>query len=125
MTCFTLLLASPAVRRSLLTILTVAALSGVISRLERAPAADAGRSKWVRTVDGWEPRWMLVRAVPSPSPQVHPGLVAALQLGASMLALVAFPARVAVVRPPAEGTARPRRRTAAKSPDQAWSGLSG
>lgn len=100
-------------RRSLFSILAVAALSGVIQQLERAPAAVAERADWVRTVDGWEPRHVLVRDIPAVSPQVHPGLVAAFQLGASMLALVAFPARVVVRRTAERAAPRRRRRVAA------------
>lgn len=100
-------------RRSLLTILTVAALSGLINRWERAPAAVAGRGDWVRTIDGWEPRRVLNRDIPPASRQVHPGLVAAFQLGASTLALVAFPARVVAVRPASERQEPSRRRRAA------------
>ena len=76
-------------RRSLFVILLVAGLSSVIARAER-PLQEA--SSWVRTADGWQRRTAIAepREVAKP---IHPGLVASFQLGASLLALAAFPAR--------------------------------
>ena len=83
-------------KRSLLTILTVAAISGWISRGERAASvAEAG--DWVRTADGWEVRAVIEPYEPSVPPPVHPAVIAGLQLGASLFFLVAFPARVRVL----------------------------
>ena len=83
-------------KRSLFTILTVAAISGWISRGERA-ASIAEASDWVRTADGWEVRAVIEPYEPSAPPPVHPAVVAGLQLGASLFFLVAFPARVRVL----------------------------
>ena len=95
----------------MLAMVIVAALSALINRLER-PVGAAFPDEWVRTVDGWEPRRVLIREAPAVSRQVHPGLVAAFQAGASALALIAFPARVAIVRAPAERTGAIRRKRA-------------
>jgi hypothetical protein len=83
-------------KRSLLTILTVAAISGWISHGERA-ASVAEASDWVRTADGWEVRQMVEPYEPSSPPPVHPAVIAGLQLGASLFFLLAFPARVRVL----------------------------
>jgi hypothetical protein len=83
-------------KRSLLTILTVAAISGWISRGERA-ASVAEASDWVRTADGWEVRQVVEPYEPSAPPPVHPAVIAGLQLGASLFFLVAFPTRVRVL----------------------------
>jgi hypothetical protein len=83
-------------KRSLLTILTVAAISGWISRGERA-ASVAEASDWVRTADGWEVRAVIEPHEPSVPPPVHPAVIAGLQLGASLFFLIAFPARVRVL----------------------------
>lgn len=91
----------------------VAALCGLINRWERVPAAFAEPTDWVRTVDGWESRQVLVRGTPPVSRQVHPGLVAVFQLGASALALAAFPARVAAVSVPSKQKPRVRRQRTA------------
>jgi hypothetical protein len=80
-------------RRSLLTILIVAAISGWISAGERAAGRPAG-SDWVRTNDGWESRIVLQPREESTTPTIHPGVLAALQLGVSLLFLLAFPSRV-------------------------------
>ena len=84
-------------RRSLLIVFTVAALSAWISHVQQAPVA-AAPTDWVRTVDGWQRRGVLELQTATPHEVVHPGLVAAFQLGASAMALLAFPARAAVVR---------------------------
>jgi hypothetical protein len=80
-------------QRSLLTILIVAAISGWISAGERAVGRSAG-SDWVRTSDGWEPRFAIESQDEWVPPAVHPGVVAALQLGVSLLFLLAYPSRV-------------------------------
>jgi hypothetical protein len=79
-------------RRSLLTILIVAAIAGWISASERAVGRPSG--DWVRTNDGWESRLVLQPREESPAPTIHPGVIAALQLGVSALFLLAFPSRV-------------------------------
>lgn len=93
------------VGRSLLIILTVAAIAGWLNRAEQAVGVphpgvaqevrDAGR--WVRTVDGWETRTALAIR-PAPPMEIHPGLVAGAMATISLLALVAFPGNVAPVR---------------------------
>jgi hypothetical protein len=80
-------------RRSLLTILIVAAISGWISAGERAVGRPAG-GDWVRTADGWESRLVLEPREELAPPPIHPGVIAALQVGASLLFLFAFPSRV-------------------------------
>jgi hypothetical protein len=80
-------------RRSLLTILIVAAIAGWISAGERAVGRTAG-SDWVRTADGWESRVVLEPQEESTGPPIHPGFLAALQLGVSVLFLLAFPSQV-------------------------------
>jgi hypothetical protein len=83
-------------RRSLMTLLIVAALSAWINRAERAAGLPAEAGPWVRTSQGWQSRAAVEPQEVSSPPPVHPGVIAALQLGASLLFLVAFPARVAV-----------------------------
>ena len=102
-------------RRSLLVILIVAALSAWISQLERAPGATGRQSDWVRTADGWESRQVLELHGAAPAFNLHPGLVAAFQLGASILFLAAFPGRALPAAAPVEPPTRrpaPRRPTA-------------
>jgi hypothetical protein len=83
-----------AVLRSLLIIAVVAAIAAGLSRLEHAHSQIPTISPaWVRTVDGWEPSSVLTTPSPSPSPVVHPALVAGFQLGASVFVLLAFPYR--------------------------------
>ena len=98
-------------RRSLLTILLVAAISGWISYGERAAGLATEAKNWVRTADGWESRQVLAAYEPSTPPAVHPVVIAAFQLGASLFFLAAFPARV-TVRPvvAAAGVRHERRR---------------
>ncbi|HMO86447.1 MAG TPA: lipoprotein [Lacipirellulaceae bacterium] len=101
-------------RRSLLVIVAVAALSGWISHMERAAGVDGPGDDWVRTVDGWERRASLTLPSPQRLPEVHPGLVACLQLAGSLAVLAAFPGRAAPAAvQPAE--AAPRRRRARRS----------
>ena len=106
-------------KRSLLTILTVAAISGWISRGERA-ASVAEASDWVRTADGWEVRAVIEPYEPSVPPPVHPAVIAGLQLGASLFFLLAFHARgrVLPVRV-SDGAAQTRRRAKAAAADAA------
>jgi len=83
--------------RACLTILAVAALSACLGHLrdaqgQRPVSVDATQLAWVRTVDGWESSSVLrLRPRPLGSPALHPGLVASLQLGISLFALIAFP----------------------------------
>jgi len=89
----------PALRRHLFTFLAVCGLSLWISSAERA-AGVAGMTKdWVRTAHGWEPHGVVRVTHDSPPPRLHPGLVAAFQLGASVFCLLAFPASAVPVRP--------------------------
>lgn len=83
-------------RRSLLTILIVAAISGWISHGERAAGLGGVAKDWIRTADGWESRRALTAEETSAAPAVHPAVIAAFQLGASLFFLAAFPARVTV-----------------------------
>jgi hypothetical protein len=101
----------PAVRRSLLTILIVAAISGWIARAERVSTA-ADPTAWVRTSVGWESRAAVEAAGPPAPPAIHPAVIASMELCASLFFLVAFPARVRLLAtcPAASG---PRRRRVA------------
>ena len=83
-------------KRSLLSFLIVAALSGWISSGERAAGLATAANDWVRTADGWESRQAVEPAETSSRLAVHPAVVAGIQLGASLFFLVAFPARVTV-----------------------------
>ena len=96
-------------RRSLFTIAMVAAISGWISWGEHAVGRPG--DDWVRTADGWQSRRVLEAEPSAPPTEVHPAVVAGLQLGMSLFCLIAFPSRVAAVRPPAvEPASSPRRR---------------
>lgn len=89
--------------RGIITVVAVAALGAMISKFELArgersqPAPTPTR--WVRTVDGWEPAEAL-RLAPnqSPTPALHPALVASLQAGISLFALMAFSDRAKDIR---------------------------
>jgi hypothetical protein len=84
--------------RSILIILIVAAISGWISSGEHSASDAAHAADWVRTADGWESRAVLEHyEAPSP-PAIHPVVIAAFQLLASLFFLTAFPARVSAVR---------------------------
>jgi hypothetical protein len=84
--------------RSILIILIVAAISSWISGSEHPASNAAYGAEWVRTADGWESRDVLEPyQTPSP-PAVHPLVIAAFQLLASLFFLTAFPARVSAVR---------------------------
>jgi hypothetical protein len=80
------------VRRNILIILSVAALSYWIARAERAAGESGPLTDWIHTADGWESRSVLA-ARQAPLPAIHPGLIAAFELMASLLALAAFPGR--------------------------------
>lgn len=90
--------------RSCLTIVAVAVLSACLAHLRDAQGegSDNGEIQkiaWVRTVDGWEPSSVLTLGPPPAGPPtLHPGLVAALQLGISLFALLALPAAAEVSR---------------------------
>ncbi len=98
-------------RRSLLTILIVAAISAWLARAERAAGvgeleyAAPNHPEWVRTADGWQRRVMLVPEPPTRAFDIHPGLVAAFQLGFSVLVLVAFPGKATPARRPVPAAA--------------------
>ncbi|BBO36447.1 hypothetical protein [Lacipirellula parvula] len=79
-------------KRSLLTILLVAAISGWISAGERAAGRSPG-GDWVRTRDGWESRFVVEPHETTALPTIHPGVIAGLQLGASLFFLLAFPSQ--------------------------------
>jgi hypothetical protein len=93
--------------RSILIILIVAAISGWISSGEHSASDAAYAGDWVRTADGWESRDVLEPyEAPSP-PAIHPVVIAAFQLLASLFVLAAFPARVSARRlSPAEPVLR-------------------
>lgn len=90
--------------RACLTIAAVAFLSACLAHLrdaqgQQSASADATPIAWVRTVDGWEPSSVLhLRPRPLGPPALHPGLVASLQLGVSLFALIALPTAKRVVR---------------------------
>ncbi|MEX0939311.1 MAG: hypothetical protein WDZ59_15720 [Pirellulales bacterium] len=68
------------------------------------PGYDGRPARWVRTAQGWEDanRWQ--RVLYRHRPALHPAVVAGVQLFASLMALLAFPA------PAATGAAVPLRR---------------
>lgn len=84
--------------RAYFTIVAVATLSACLVQIrdvqgQRPASAKANQVAWVRTVDGWEPSSVLrLRPKPLGPPTLHPGLVASLQLGVSLFALLALPA---------------------------------
>jgi hypothetical protein len=65
-----------------------------IQGVENAAGVSRPRTEWVRTVDGWQSRHAVEIRAQTAQRDLHPGLVAAFVLGASMFCLVAFPARV-------------------------------
>jgi hypothetical protein len=95
------------VRRSLLVILIVAVLSAWISRMERPAEATPYETDWVRTADGWQSRTVLAARTSVQPLALHPGLVAAFQLGASLFVLLAIPANVSAVASPARSALAP------------------
>ncbi len=80
-------------RRNLLVILTVAAISGWINRAELAAGDPQSRVGWVRTTDGWESRAAVAPNEQTVFHAIHPGLVATFQLTASLFVLIALPGR--------------------------------
>ncbi len=89
--------------RCVVTVLSVALLSGLLSHLQQAQgqrelaSVHSPGPTWVRTVDGWEPSRLLeLDPDPSTPPVLHPLLVASFQVGVSLFALLAFPAAHAV-----------------------------
>jgi hypothetical protein len=107
------------VRRSVLVILAVASLSYWIARAERAPQAEPAHSaarsaaEWVRTSDGWERRGALFGGPRSEPANIHPALVAGLQVALSVLALAALPSRAVSATAP---TPAPRWRRLRQTP---------
>ena len=98
--------------RNLLIILIVAAISSWINSGERAAGDTAYAADWVRTIDGWESRAVLEPYDPPTPPAVHPAVIAAFQLLASLFFLAAFPARVSIV---SRRAAEPAHRTHLRS----------
>ena len=89
--------------RCLVTIVSVALLSGLLDHVQQAQgqrefaSARSTGTDWIRTVDGWEPSIVLELDPGSATlPVLHPLLVASFQLIASLFALLAFPAAKAV-----------------------------
>ena len=90
--------------RCAIVVCLVAALGGLLSHFEqtrvrsdyvdnRVESTLVDTSTWVRTVDGWEPPEVLQVELPEDrTSRLHPSLVAFFQLGASLFALLAFPA---------------------------------
>ena len=91
------------VLRACLIVLAVAVLSAWMVQLRDAQGDGTAQTRkiaWVRTVDGWEPSSVLTLGPPPAGPPVlHPGLVATLQLGVSLFALIALPAATKIARP--------------------------
>lgn len=85
-------------RRHLLPFLTVVGLSMYIASGERAVGVATLTKDWVRTIHGWESREVLEVTHETGPPRLHPALVAAFQLGASVFCLLAFPASAVPVR---------------------------
>lgn len=92
--------------RACTTIAAVAVISAALLHLRDAqgqiasgPPSSSQRLAWVRTVDGWEPSRVLER-LPQPAgpPAVDPKLIALLQLGLSVFALLALPSKTQLVR---------------------------
>ena len=83
--------------RACLKILAVVTVCAVIVHFRDAlgeanNAAPAEQVEWIRTVDGWEPISVLTLGPPPQGPPtLHPALVATLQLGVSVFALLALP----------------------------------
>lgn len=59
--------------------------------LDSQPTVDQAR--WVRTRDGWEHTSSWARPAPVYDPPIHPLALAGLQMGLSLAALIAFPAK--------------------------------
>jgi hypothetical protein len=88
----------------------VVCLANWIQGVENAAGDPRPKTDWVRTVDGWESRHAVETHSRGAHAELHPGLVAAFLLGASIFSLVAFPARV-VAKSTASGTAPVWRRS--------------
>jgi len=90
--------------RAFLTIAMVAIVSMCIvhfrdAQADRTIPADLAEVDWVRTVDGWESSTVLqLGPRPQGTPPLHPVLVATLQLGISLFALLALPTANLAVR---------------------------
>jgi len=90
--------------RASLTVVAVALLSVCLAHLrdaqgQRTESANATQIAWVRTADGWEPSTALhLGPRPRGTPPLHPVLVASLQLGVSLFALLALPTAKLAVR---------------------------
>jgi len=90
--------------RALFTIAAIALISAGIAHLRdstvhQSAFAESQELTWVRTVDGWEPSSVLTAGPPPEgAPSVHPALIATLQLGLSLFALLALPTTNLAVR---------------------------
>lgn len=90
--------------RASLTIVGVAFISAGLAQLRGTPSqrlalADSQQIAWVRTIDGWEPSSVLTLGPPPQGrPPLHPALVASLQLGVSLFALIALPTANLAIR---------------------------
>jgi len=91
---------APSLRSCLYLLLIIVAGLASVVRLDAVARAHADRggvvqtsadhSMWVRTVDGWQPLGTLQVAPPRPAPQLHPFLVAGLQIGGSIFFLLLY-----------------------------------
>lgn len=90
--------------RACITIVAVALLSASFAHLrdaqgQRFASATTDKVMWVRTIDGWEPSTALtISPLPPDPPKLDPLLVALLQVGLSMFALLALPTATRVAR---------------------------
>lgn len=90
--------------RACITIVAVALLSASFAHLrdaqgQRFASATTDQVMWVRTIDGWEPSTALtISPLPPGPPKLDPLLVALLQVGLSMFALLALPTATRVAR---------------------------
>ncbi len=93
--------------RFLFTVTLVAALCRCIAGIDEQTAGSVYGSTqagadWVRTVDGWERSTVLSTPAPSRPGGLHPVLVATLQAGVSVMALLGFSHRT-FARPHRQG----------------------
>lgn len=90
--------------RACFIVVAVAVLSASVAHLrdaqgEGTQANNRPPIRWVRTVDGWEPASVLTPSAPPPGPPtLHPVVVATLQVGVSVFALLALPTSTALAR---------------------------